>query len=58
MFKTLKDFQNVIFFYSHNFFKLNFLHDEKIFFDGNFFEVILLLWENRFKAVLECFRDF
>ena len=33
------------------FFKMIFLHDEKIFFDGIFFKVYLLVKENRFEAV-------
>ena len=40
------------------FFKIIFLHDEKIFFDGIFLKVQLLVKENRLEAVPERYRQF
>ena len=40
------------------FFKIIFLHDEKIFFDGIFLKVHLLVEENRLEAVSERFHLF
>ena len=41
-----------------SFFKIIFLHDEKIFFDGIFLKSYLLIEENRLEAIPEWFRQF
>ena len=43
--------------FSRFFFKIIFLHDEKIFFDGIFFEVHLLIQANRFEVISNRFQQ-